>query len=129
VCKYRSCSADELKTLDGFFGKYPDAFDVVATIDAFAGNWELYSHYNNALYYRFNGKTRLIAVVNGKGAINYFQYSYYDDAYVFAYSVKYHKIIWMIGGLYMDEAPSNIKTQNITRLTNIMKEIYEEKTK
>jgi hypothetical protein len=129
ACKYRSCSADELQTLDGFFGKYPDAFDVVATVDTIADKWKFTSSWSGTYNYRINSKIRVTAVVNNKGAIRYFQYGYYENDYYFTYSVKYHKIIWIRNGVYAEEAPSNIKAQNIARLTNIMKEIYEEKTK
>lgn len=129
ICRYRNCSESTLKTLDGFFGKYPDAFDTVATIDALADKWEFCNVWANIYSYKLKSKTRITAEVNNKGCITHFQYNYYDNSYTFTYSAKYHKIIWMIRGEYTDEAPSNIKTQNITRLTNIMKEIYEEKTK
>ena len=127
ACKYQGCTKDRLTPLGGFFSKYPNAFDTVATVDALGDNWKYTYRAGINCMYEYKGRQRIVAVVNHMGIITQFEYSYYDNTYTFVYSAKYNKIIWINGYNYSDTCCSSIKERTLTVLMNIIKEIYEEK--
>jgi hypothetical protein len=130
ICLYRNCSNESLKSLSGFFSEYPDAFDVIATVDALGDKWtHVGGSGNGQYYYEFGGKMRLTAYINTMCMITKFAYQYYDSCYEFTYSAKYNKIVWFDGREYSMKPSTHITTKNYTAIEKIMKEIYEEKKK
>ncbi len=105
-CKYRQCEEMGMVDDKDVFGKYPGAFDDLATVDKILevgyksstpSGWYEYS-----MDYFLKGRNDIRAVVNSIGIIDFFILSYDGNHWRLVYSKKLDKLFDISTGRYIE---------------------------
>lgn len=99
-CRYRKCTESTISGFDGFFDKYPNAFDDMITVDAL--KFRTASTYNGYTVFDLKCRGNIEAYVNGKGIVDHFRISRRYDSRTVYYSKKYNKLFCENRGQYME---------------------------
>lgn len=99
-CKYRNCTESTITGFDGFFDKYPNAFDDMITVDAL--KFRSVSNYNGYTVFDLKCRGNITAYVNGKGIVDHFRISRRYDSRTVYYSKKYNKLFYENRGKYIE---------------------------
>lgn len=94
TCQYARCHNAEFEEVKGFFEKYPEAFDKMATVDAILQNGYHERHVmSDKEAYRLKGRNDITALINKQNIIThfdiYYKGNYFKDIH---YSAKYDKL-------------------------------------
>lgn len=123
-CRYVNCAQKGVEKQFHFFAKYPDAFDYLATVDAFGDAWSFVEYFSRFCMYKANKKYYLAAYVNNKGIIYKFKTTYRGNDFEFVYSKKYDKIFWCQCGTYEEKSNYSISDIRMKELMMMMHNIY-----
>ena len=109
-CLYAKCSKDTIMTDGSFFGKYPNAFDDMITVDAVKFK-EIYES-GSKTNLRLKCRGIIEAIANSKGIIDSFRvYARYENRQVY-YSKKYNELFCVNKGKYVKFVPTWTFTQD-----------------
>ena len=130
-CKYHRCEAAGMEVYKDIFSKYPGIFDDILTVDVLVKKkWEFVTKESNGdCEFKIPLKFNLYAVVTSKGFIDHFYYLYRNSRFNFMYSPKYAKIIWNIWNGYDENAPREVTSTTIEKITKKIIELYKEAEK
>ena len=109
-CKYKDCTMEHINTGNGFFSKYPNAFDDMITVDVLN-----FKHiYKNSKLTHMQLKCRGIieACANGKGIVDCFYIRTRNDYRTVYYSNKYNKLFYIHNGKYCEFEPNYYWTRD-----------------
>lgn len=123
ICKYRGCTKETIAHNDGFFSKYPNAFDEMITVDAIKFK-ELFN-LGNKTWMKLKCRGTVHAIANNKGIIDYFNVrTRYDNRDIF-YSKKYNELFVDINGKYEVFKPNwNWSAEKIDYLKRTIANLY-----
>jgi hypothetical protein len=94
-CVFKKCTIENILPLSDTHINYPGAFDKFATIDALKDcDWEFVKQDCGFFVFKAKKRFTLKAFVNKFGIIDFFTYSYRDEAWNFNYSHRYNMLFW-----------------------------------
>lgn len=103
-CPYAKCSKETISSNNGFFDKYPNAFDEMITVDAIKFKAIHSSANKTILQLRCRGVIN--ACANKKGIIDWYEIRTRNDSMQVYYSKKYNKLFMRHYGKYKEVTPN-----------------------
>ena len=89
-CPYAKCSKETISSNNGFFDKYPNAFDEMITVDAI--KFKKICSYNGKTFLQLRCRGSIEACANKKGIVDYYKVKTKNDSMRAYYSKKYNKL-------------------------------------
>ena len=105
-CPYAKCSKETISSNNGFFDKYPNAFDEMITVDAIKFK-DIHSRANKTIL-QLRCRGVINACVNNKGIIDWYEIRTKNDSMQVYYSKKYNKLFMRHYGKYKEVAPNYV---------------------
>ena len=123
-CIYKHCENAEIKPLETFFDRYPNAFDSMITADALKDFKDVYKR-NGYTRLRLKCRGDIYAWVNNKGIIDSFEFKSRYDHYTVYYSKKYDRLFENNGGTYREFVrPYNLTEERLGYIKETIAKLY-----
>ena len=122
-CQYAKCTKETLTTDDTIFGKFPNAFDDMITVDAI--KFKTIDEHNGYTNLRLKCRGIVFACANKKGIIDHFEVRTRYQYYTIYYSKKYNELFHDNCGRYeVWESNWNITSEKIDYIKKTIANLY-----